>query len=197
VLIAWDKLDAGPGVGSARSVPGFNLHEALAACREHLVRFGGHAAAAGLKIERRNLEAFRQAFCDYAAAKITAQQRQAELRIDAEAPLSAFTLQTVRQMEELSPFGQGNPRPVLCTSGVRLAEPPRPIGSGGHHLSLQLVQHDVQLRAVAFGAGDQVEELAALDTPIDVAFRPVVNAFRGRQNVELHLADWRRQNDEE
>jgi len=192
VLVAWDKFEARPGIGSARSVPGFNLYEALAACREHLVGFGGHAAAAGLRIERRNLDAFREAFREQVAAQITPQQRQAELWIDAEAPLSAFTLQTVRQIEELSPFGQGNPRPMLCTSGVRLAEPPRPIGTGGNHLALQLVQHDVRLRAVAFGAGDRAEELAHLDGPIDVAFRPVINAFRGRQNVELHLMDWRK-----
>lgn len=192
VLIAWDKFDARPGLGSARSVPGFNLYDALAACREHLVGFGGHAAAAGLRIERSHLDAFRQAFCDYVAAEITEDQRQAELRIDAESPLAAFTLQTVRQIEELAPFGQGNPRPLLCTSGVRLAEPPRPIGSGGHHLSLQLTQHDVQLRAVAFGGGDRADEFTGLDGPIEVAFRPVINTFRGRQNVELHLVDWKK-----
>jgi len=196
VLVAWDKFDAKPGLGSARSVPGFNLYDALAACQEHLVRFGGHAAAAGLRIERRNLDAFREAFCDYVAAKITPQERQAELRIDAEAPLGAFTLETVRQIEELSPFGQGNPRPLLCTSGVRLAERPRPMGADGHHLSMQLVQHDVRLRAVAFGAGDRADELSGADAPLDVAFRPVINSYRGRQNVEVHLVDWRRAKDE-
>ncbi|MBN1591366.1 MAG: single-stranded-DNA-specific exonuclease RecJ [Pirellulales bacterium] len=191
VLIAWDKFDMKPGIGSARSVPGFNLHDALHACREHLVSFGGHAAAAGLKIERRNLDAFRDAFREHAASAIAGPQRSAEIRIDTEAPLAAFTLQTVKQIEQLAPFGQGNPRPVVCTSGVRLAAPPRPMGAGGHHLSLQLAQHDVELRAVAFGAGDRAEELANLDGPIDVAFRPVINAFRGRQSVELHLIDWK------
>ncbi|HLA84087.1 MAG TPA: single-stranded-DNA-specific exonuclease RecJ [Thermoguttaceae bacterium] len=192
VLVAWDKFDAKPGIGSARSVPGFNLYEALVACREYLVGFGGHAAAAGLRIERRNLDAFRQAFCEYVAAEITPQQREAELWIDAEAPLGMLSPQSVRQIEQLAPFGQGNPRPLLCTSGVRLAEPPRPIGTGGHHLSLQLVQHDVRLRAVAFGGGDWSDELAALDGPIEIAFRPVINTFRGRQNVEVHLVDWRK-----
>jgi single-stranded-DNA-specific exonuclease len=192
VLVAWDKFGARPGIGSARSVPGFNLVGALRACRQHLVSFGGHAAAAGLKIERRNVESFRRDFCDYAAAEITQGQRTAELWIDAEAPLNAFTLKVVRQMEQLAPFGQGNPRPMLCTSGVRLAEPPRPMGTGGHHLSLQLVQHDVRLRAVAFGAGDRADELTNLEGPIDVAFRPMINAFRGRQSVELHLTDWHR-----
>lgn len=190
ILIAWDRLAAKPGMGSARSVPGFNLHAALAACEEHLVGYGGHAAAAGLKIEEDKLDAFRHDFCQHAAEEIAAGNRTAELRIDAEASLAEFTFQTVTQMERLAPFGQSNARPMLCATGVRLAGPPRAIGSGGHHLSIKLTQHDVTLRAVAFGGGDWAEELSALDGPIDVAFRPVINTFRGQRNVELHLVDW-------
>ena len=116
----------------------------------------------------------------------------AELWIDAEAPLSAFTLQAVQQIERLAPFGQRNARPLLCTTGVTLAEPPKPIGTGGRHLALRLSQHGVTLprrglrrRRVGRGPG------RAADGPIDVAFRPVINTFQGRQNVELHLVDWR------
>jgi single-stranded-DNA-specific exonuclease len=68
---------------------------------------------------------------------------------------------------------------------------PQPIGSGGRHIALKLKQHDVTLRAVAFGGGDWAEELAAASGPLEVAFRPVINSFRGRRNVELHLIDWR------
>jgi single-stranded-DNA-specific exonuclease len=191
VLISWDPLGVKPGVGSARSVPGFDLHAALESCRDYLVSHGGHAAAAGLKIEEDNLPGFRAAFCELAAAEITEQQRQPVLAIDAEAPLSAFTLGAVQQIERLAPFGQDNDRPLLCAAEVTLAEPPRLIGSGGHHLALKLCQHDVTLRAVAFGGGEWADELAALDGPIDAAFRPVINTFRGRRNVELHLVDWR------
>ncbi len=190
ILIAWNRLGAKPGVGSARSVPGFDLHAALAACDEHLVSHGGHAAAAGLKIEENKLDAFRRDFCQHAAEEINEHNRTAELRIDAEASLSEFTFQTFDQMEQLAPFGQSNARPMLCATGVRLAEPPRAIGSGGRHLSIKLTQHDVTLRAVAFGGGDWAEELTALDGPIDVAFRPVINTFRGRRSVELHMVDW-------
>jgi single-stranded-DNA-specific exonuclease len=190
VLISWDQLGVKPGVGSARSVPGFNLHAALESCRQHLLGCGGHAAAAGLRIEEEKLDDFRADFCEYAATEITQQQRVAELHIDAEASLSEFTLQTIGQMERLAPFGQGNSRPLLCTTGVTLAEPPRPIGSTGRHLSMRLTQHGVTLRAVAFGGGDWADELTALDRPLDVAFRPVINTFRGRRSVELHLIDW-------
>lgn len=191
VMIAWDQMGVKPGVGSARSVPGFNLVAALESCADHLISFGGHEAAAGLKIAEDQLDAFRTAFCEHAADQISEEQRIAELTIDAEAPLSAFTLKTVQQLEVLGPFGQSNPRPLLCATGVELAGPPKTMGSSGRHLSMMLRQHDVRLRAVAFGAGDWADELASLDGPVDVAFRPVINNYRGRRNVELHLVDWR------
>jgi single-stranded-DNA-specific exonuclease len=191
VMISWDKAGMRPGIGSARSVPGFNLHAALAQCGEFLIAHGGHAAAAGLKIEEHQLAGFRGAFCEVAATEISQAQRVAELFIDVEAPLSAFTLQTVQQLERLAPFGQGNSRPLLCASGAALAGPPKPLGANGHHLSMMLSQHGVTLRAVAFGGGDWADDLAAVDGPLDVAFRPVINHFRGRQSVELHLVDWR------
>lgn len=191
VLISWDKAGVRPGTGSARSVPGFNLHAALADCGEYLLAHGGHAAAAGLRIEEHQLANFRAAFCELADARIPHDQRVAEIFIDVEAPLSAFTLEAARHVERLAPFGHGNSRPLLCTTGVTLAGPPKPLGSGGHHLAMTLSQHDVALRAVAFGGGEWADELAAVDGPLDVAFRPVINHFRGRQSVELHLVDWR------
>jgi single-stranded-DNA-specific exonuclease len=191
VLISWDKSSMRPGIGSARSIPGFNLHAALEACGEHLLAHGGHAAAAGLKIAEDRLAVFRAAFCAVAEREIALEQRVADLFIDVEAPLSAFTLQTVQQMERLAPFGQGNFRPLLCATGATLAGPPKPLGSSGHHLAMMLSQHGVTLRAVAFGCGDRAEELTALNGPLDVAFRPVINSYRGRQSVELHLVDWR------
>ena len=91
----------------------------------------------------------------------------------------------------MAPFGQGNRRPVFCTTHVELNQPPRRIGSSGRHLSLSLVQHGVKLRAVAFGQGDWADELAAVQQPLAVAFQPVINEYRGRRSVELHLSDWR------
>jgi single-stranded-DNA-specific exonuclease len=191
VLLALDATGGRPAVGSGRSVPGFDLHSALTACGEVLLSHGGHAAAAGVKLEESQIERFRQAFCEYAAGEIQAAAREAELRIDAEAPFSALTLPVVEQLERLAPFGQANPRPVLCASQVRLTEAPRRIGSGERHLSLRLAQHGVALRGVAFGGGDWCEDLARAGPEIAVAYRPVVNEFRGRRTVELQLCDWR------
>lgn len=191
VMIALDQHGVKPGTGSARSCNGFNLHAALAACSEHLIGFGGHAAAAGLKIDESRVEAFRQAFCEVVSLETEGGLPQAELRIDAEGPFSQLTAQTVRQIETLAPFGCGNPRPVLCATGVKLAEPPRRIGGGERHLSLKLSQHRVTMRGVGFGFGEAAEELAGLDAPLDVAYRPVINEFQGRSRVEVQLVDWR------
>lgn len=195
VMISIDELGIKPAAGSARSVPGFDLCRALSQCSEHLLSHGGHAAAAGLKIEPERIEAFREDFCECVAAEITSDKQVADLWIDAEAPLSAFTLSSVSQIEQLAPFGQGNGRPMLCATGVDLAEPPRRIGGGGRHLALKFTQHGMQMRGVAFGGGDWADEMEALGQPMKIAFRPYINEFRGRRTVELQLADWRAADD--
>ncbi len=191
ILISLDPTGVKPGTGSARTAAGINLYAALCACQDHLQGFGGHAAAAGLKIERDKIDAFREAFCEHVAGEFTDENLVAELHLDAEAPLSQLTLKSVQQMEQLAPFGQDNPRPLLCASGVELAEPPRKIGGGERHLSLRLRQGNIALRAVAFGHGDWADELSQVQSTVDIAYRPVINHFRGRQSVELHLVDWR------
>ena len=191
VLIALDALGVKPGVGSARSPNGLNLHAALSACTEHLLGFGGHACAAGLKIDETKIDAFRAAFCDYAASETAGGERLGELRIDAEGPLSQLTLQTVRQIESLAPFGCGNPRPVLCATGVTLAEPPKRMGANERHLQLKLQHQQTRVRGVGFSCAEWADELAALSCPLDIAYRPVINDYRGRQSVEIHLVDWR------
>ena len=191
VLISLDQLGVKPGIGSGRSPNGMNLHAALACCGEHLIGYGGHAAAAGLRIDEAHVDAFRAAFCEYAASEASGGTKIGEIRIDAEGPFCQLTLQTVRQIESLAPFGCGNPRPVLCATGVRLAEPPKKIGSTERHLSLKLMQNQTRLRGVGFGHAEWAEELAAQTAPLDVAYRPVINDFRGRQSVEVQLVDWR------
>jgi single-stranded-DNA-specific exonuclease len=191
VLISLDEMGTKPGMGSGRSITGFNLHAALAACSHHLLGHGGHQAAAGLTIDEAAIDAFRIDFCAHAEQAIAREDLVADLFVDAETPLAALTHQTVRQIESLAPFGHGNERPILCTTNVRLQEPPKRIGSTGRHLSLRFEQHGVSLRAVAFGGGDWEDDLNGASGPLAVAFKPVINSFRGRQTVEMRLADWR------
>lgn len=192
VILSLDDLGVKPAVGSARSVPGFNLHAAIKACGDHLLSFGGHQAAAGLKIDEGQVAAFRAALCEFAAEAISESQRVGELVIDAETTLSALTRQTIEQIELLAPFGQGNARPLLCASHVTLESPPKRIGGGGRHVSLQVIQDGVRMRGVAFGQGDWADELTDVGQPLKIAFQPVLNRFRGRCTVELQLVDYRR-----
>ncbi|MEQ8210299.1 MAG: single-stranded-DNA-specific exonuclease RecJ [Lacipirellulaceae bacterium] len=190
ILIAGDPLGVKPGIGSARSARGLNLHQALAACDDLLESHGGHAAAAGLKITEAKIPEFRRQFFEVVRQEISSEDRLAELSVDAETALNCLTQQTVQQIESLAPFGHGNHRPVLSASNVRLSEAPKRIGGGGRHLSMTFDQHGVKIRAVAFGGGDWCDELAAINGELSIAFRPVINHFRGRANVEIHLDDW-------
>jgi single-stranded-DNA-specific exonuclease len=191
ILIALDPMGEPRGVGSGRSALGIDIHRTLQACSHHLISFGGHAAAVGLKVAAANLEPFRAAFCAEVARLVPPERRVAELHIDAEAPLPQLTLRTVDQIQQLAPFGQSNPRPVLCATGVEMDGAPRYMGEGDRHLSLKLKQHSISLRAVAFGQGEWAGPLTECSGPIDIAYRPVINEFRGRRSVELHLVDWR------
>ncbi len=192
VLVALDKLGAKPGTGSARSPNGVNLHEAFLQCEEWLVSGGGHAAAAGMRIEEGKLNGFRLAFMEAVAEQSAELDVQPEICFDAEATLHQLDLATVSQIERLAPFGMGNPRPVFCALQVNLAEPAKLLGNSGRHLSMQLVQHGCRLRAVAFGqAEDWLPRLEQTKAAIDIAFRPVVNEFRGYRKVEMQLVDWR------
>jgi single-stranded-DNA-specific exonuclease len=191
VLLSIDEFASKPVTGSARSACGLNLHASFSHCSEHLIAHGGHAAAAGLKIEESRIDAFRLSFCELADGEIASEDRVAEVRIDAEALLSQLTLRTIQQLEQVAPFGQGNPRPVLCATGVEIADPPRHLGGGERHLAMKVRQHHVALRAIGFGHGEWLNELTEANGPIDIAFRPVINEFRGRRSVEIQLVDWR------
>ena len=191
ILISIDKLSQKPAVGSARTSCGVNLYQAISNCGELLVKFGGHRAAAGLSIEPDKIDEFREAFCDQVTQQVAVENLVPELDIDAEAPLSQLTLETVNDLEKLAPFGQENPRPMLCATQVRLAAEPKTMGADNRHLALQLEQHHVRIRAVGFGKSDWIESLTNGTEYFDFAFKPVINEFRGRRNVELHLVDYR------
>jgi len=191
VMIAQDTHQGRPAIGSVRSVPGFDVHQALVACREHLLTCGGHAAAAGLRIADDRIEDFRAAFVAAVDRTLPVELRRAQVTIDGETTLGGLTLDAVEQIEKLAPFGQANRRPVLCASAVVLAGPPRVIGAGGKHLSMQLRQHGASIRGVAFGAAEWLPHLPAPGQPFHVAFKPKINEFRGRRTAEIEVIDWR------
>lgn len=189
VMIALDA-NSRTGQGSARSFAGFDLHAGFTSCSDHLIRYGGHRAAAGLKIEEDNIEAFRIAFSEYAATAPQPSEHDLQVRIDAEVCLNEISKQAVRELDCLGPFGQENPRPQFVATQVNLAEPPRTMGEGGRHLSLVFQQHKTKIRAIAFGKGEWASQMEEAGGPFSISFAPSINRFRGFESVQLHLKDW-------
>lgn len=179
------------GQGSARSSRGVDLHAALSACREHLVQFGGHRAAAGLKISVDAIESFREAFHQAVGDVGRDAPLETELSVDAEVRLDDVTLKAMNELDLIAPFGQGNPRPLFAASGVRLAGPPKTMGEGDRHLSLQVRQGSRSFRAVAFGRGEWAGEIAQAGQDLSICFRPSINRYRGQESVEFQLVDWK------
>lgn len=191
-VLSMDSTGKGAAVGSGRvGGTAVDLHEALSECSERLIRFGGHKAAAGLTIDERQIDSFRGDFCEAVAKQWADKEIVPEIRIDAEASFAQLNLQTIKQLETMAPFGAGNPRPVLLCRDVYLHEPARKMGSGERHLTVRLKQGTKVIRGVAFSAADWCDELNELDGPIEIAYRPVINEFRGFRKVEVQLVDWR------
>jgi single-stranded-DNA-specific exonuclease len=175
--------------GSARSVDGFALHEAIAACREHVVTGGGHARAAGVTVRAEQVARFRDAVNTYAASRLPGEAPAPGLRVDDEVPLGAITRGTVREMGLLAPHGEGNPTPVLVASHVRPAGEPRLMGKRNTHLSFHVSQNGgAALRAVAFDGAAWLPRVRESKT-VSLAFTPQINAWNGREEVELLVHD--------
>lgn len=192
LVISMDASGKVEAVGSGRvGGTAVDLYEALNECSDRLIRFGGHKAAAGVTIDERQLDAFRGDFCEAVARQWADKEIVPEITIDAEAPFMQLNLETVKQMETLAPFGASNPRPLLLCRNVELDEPARRMGGGDRHLTVNLRQGSKVVRAVAFSAGDWCDDLNAVGGAIEIAYRPVINEFRGMRKVEIHLVDWR------
>jgi single-stranded-DNA-specific exonuclease len=182
IVVAVDP-ETGVGKGSGRSIEGFHLHEAIASCAEHLVRFGGHRQAAGITVERDRLPAFREAFEREAAARLGPDDLIPRCRIDAALAPEQVTFALAEAFSALQPFGAGNPEPVLALRGLRAR--PRTVGEDGGHLKLALDEAPF-LDAIGFGMGHLA---AALPPRVDLAFQLGVDEFRGERRLKLRLKD--------
>lgn len=176
--------------GSGRSIPGFCLLSGLKACSRHLLGYGGHSMAAGLRLKRADLEAFIEDLEAYANKLISDSDLAAKVVIDAVAPLSQFTIDLARQLEKLAPFGQGNPRPVFACRSVHWLTPPRAVGSGQDHLQLAISDHTAAARCIGFNMGHMEKRLLEVDF-FDIAFEPRLNHYNGNTSLELLLHDIR------
>jgi single-stranded-DNA-specific exonuclease len=174
--------------GSARSIPGFHMFNALTACHQHLRTYGGHAMAAGMRLPAADVPAFREAFLAHAAGILEPEQLTPRLTVDAEATLADIDLEAVRLLEKMGPFGSGNPRAVLAIREVRLAAPPKRLGRQGEHLDLQLTEAGRARRAIGWKMGSMADTVGRAKS-CGLAFTVRVSEFSGRPDVELIIKD--------
>ena len=174
--------------GSARSISGFNLFEAIRDCSEGLIGFGGHAAAAGLKLTEGHFPIFAERFEERCRNTLTPEHLQKALVIDAEVPLGALSVSVVNEIERLEPHGMGNPRPLLLASQVRILGEPRIVGEFKNHLQLRVVQGNCQIKSVGWNMAEKAKELTP-NTSCSIVFHPCINEWNGRRDVQLELKD--------
>jgi len=186
-------------MGSGRSVPGFDICRALEECAQHLAGFGGHARAAGLNIAPEKIDDFRRAFNRYACQHLPDEVLEAGIEIDADVALSQLDYQTVKMIEQMGPFGEGNPQVHLLARQLRLVCPPRRIGQKGEHLQLTVaakndrephLRQAAMFRAVGFGKARWEKKLLDAES-FDLVFQPVINHFNGNTPVEMIVEDIR------
>ena len=174
--------------GSARSIEGFNIHAALSACSEHLVSFGGHAMAAGLKLHKDNIKSFTQSFEDYARQNLPEESLESKLNIDAVCPIGQLNIHVVRELARLEPFGQGNPAPVFATEGVHRISPPKRVGARGDHLQVAISDNTGSVRCIGFGMGTLEKKILEADA-FNVSYEVQIDAYNGGNSVQLVLED--------
>lgn len=173
---------------SCRSIPEFNITDALDACADLLLRHGGHAAAAGFTVHNSNLDALRTELQQMAGAALDGRNLAPQLPIDLEIPLGAVNESFLAEIEKLEPTGQQNPAPAFMSRGLTVSQCRR-VGDDGKHLRLRLAgENGARLGAIGFGLGDWAKRMPQ---KIDAAYTVEMNEWNGRRNLQMQLLDIR------
>ena len=177
--------------GSARSVAGFDLYEAIESCADLLENFGGHVYAAGLTLKEENLAEFSRRLDEFIGKKITREMLTPVTNIDCELDFSQITPKFFRILKQFQPFGPGNGNPVFMTENVYDDGNGRKVGAGGVHIKLDLIQESQpyrQIPAIGFNMADLYDYIKA-GNPMDVCYSIVENYYRGNSTIQLRLKD--------
>ncbi|TBR19502.1 MAG: single-stranded-DNA-specific exonuclease RecJ [Chitinophagaceae bacterium] len=174
--------------GSARSVPGFNLYNAIYACKEYLVNYGGHFAAAGLTMDVNQVVAFSNKFEEVVSATITPELLIPEIVIDAEISLSDITWPFYNVIQQMEPFGPDNLRPVFIVKNVMDSGFSKIVKE--EHIRFSLKQNQVTLTGIGFHLAEKFPILQ-MKKPVDVVFKIEENEFNGNKSLQLKVIDFR------
>lgn len=178
----------GIGTASCRSIDGFHIHNALSACQEMLVTFGGHEGAAGLTIREEFIDNFRTMINEVAAKTLEIKKLTPTLAIDCEIPLASIDEALVQTIDELQPYGEGNPSPIFCSRGVVVKSYPQIMGKGT--LKFWVEQGEKVISAIGFG----MERFAGMISPggrIDLAYEMAIDDWNKAPQAQLRLKDIR------
>jgi single-stranded-DNA-specific exonuclease len=154
-----------------------------------LLRFGGHHAAAGVKVRSDRFDAFAERFDAHCRSVLTAEHLRKEIVIDAEVPLGVLTVPLLREVEKLEPFGIGNPKPLLLVSQARIVSPPKHLGSNQEHLKFVIEKDGVRMTALAWNMKSKAKSLYEGGL-YSFAFHPSLNQWNGRHEVQIELKEF-------
>ncbi|MBP3563248.1 MAG: single-stranded-DNA-specific exonuclease RecJ [Bacteroidales bacterium] len=191
--IVFTQSQGGLVTGSARSVHGFDLYDAIESCSDLLENFGGHLYAAGLTLKEENLPAFCERIEKSISGTIIPAMQTPVVDIDARLNFSQITPKFLRILKQFQPFGPGNSAPVFLTENVYDNGMGRKVGAEGGHLKLELIQESHpyhHISAIAFNMADFFEHIKA-GNPVDVCYSIVENYYRGTANTQLRVKDLR------
>lgn len=180
-------VEGGRARGSARSVPGVHICDALSSVKDLLSGYGGHAMAAGLELDPGLLEDLRQGL--NAAIVLRPEEMVGAVEADAEVHLEQLTDSLLDELALLEPFGRGNEEPVFVARGCGVVGEPRLLGGEGKHLAFHVRQGNAVFRAVAFRQGEWLGRLSRRPTQLDLLFQPRVSRWQGQEKLELHVRE--------
>ncbi len=184
--------------GSARSVPGFDLYEAIESCADLLENFGGHLYAAGMTLREENLPEFCQRIEKFISGKIIPQMQTPVVSIDSKISFAQITPKFLRILKQFQPFGPENAMPVFLTENIYDNGNGRKVGAEGGHLKLELIEEDNpgrHISAIGFNMAGSFDYIKA-GNPFDVCYSIVENYYRGNSNMQLRIRDIREREDE-
>lgn len=185
ILLCFEENE---GKGSGRSIPGFDLHKALMECSKDIKKFGGHSMAIGITIEKDKFESFKNDFEKY-AEQTNIKEIVPIVNIDAEISLKDLSIDIVKQLELLEPFGEANKMPQFLFKNMKIIAI-RAI-SEGKHLKLKLKQDNYIIDAIGFNMGE-LSNLYQIEDRIDVVGNIGVNTFNGMENLQINIKDIRK-----
>jgi len=184
--------------GSARSVRGFDLYDAIEQCSDILVNFGGHTYAAGLTLKEENLQEFADRIDKYVGEHLDPMATAPVIEVDARLTFRQITPKFFRILKQFQPFGPGNAAPIFLTENVYDNGGGRKVGPAAQHLKLELISEDYtspQMPAIGFNMADSFDHIKQ-GNPVDICYSLVENYYRGTSNIQLRLKDLREREDD-